>query len=444
MKVTKVVKIQIVKPINCDWDLFGKILNEIQYETRQVLNKSTTFAWEWEGFSSDYKLKYGEYPKQKDVLNYTNVMGYAYDKLKNIHTKLNTGNLSQTIKRATDKFKNDKLDILKGNKSPSIYTKNQPIDIKSKMIQLTKEDDKYYANLSLISTKYRKELNMKSGQFKVLLGINDNSTKTIVNKILTEEYKLCSSQIIKIKKGKTKWMLYLTFKFDQKDKQLDKNRILGVDLGVVNVATLQIYDQEKQKYDWLKYNQCIIDGMELIKYRQRTEAKRISLQKQAKHCGEGRVGHGYNTRMKPLNNIRNKIHNFRSTYNHKISRYIVNFAISNNCGVIQMENLSGFSIKQKNSMLKNWSYYDLQSKIQNKASEHGIIVNYIEPKYTSKRCYKCGCIDDKNRDIKKDQSKFKCMSCGHTDNADINAARNIAIPEIEKIINNTLKNKSAS
>lgn len=43
--------------------------------------------------------------------------------------------------------------------------------------------------------------------------------------------------------------------------------------------------------------------------------------------------------------------------------------------------------------------------------------------YTSQRCSCCGEVDAKSRES---QSVFACTTCGHTDNADINAARNIA------------------
>lgn len=59
-----------------------------------------------------------------------------------------------------------------------------------------------------------------------------------------------------------------------------------------------------------------------------------------------------------------------------ILRYIVDFAIKNGCGVIQMEDLSGFTEKAKESFLKNWVYYDLQNKIEYKAKEKGINVEY--------------------------------------------------------------------
>ena len=162
----------------------------------------------------------------------------------------------------------------------------------------------------------------------------------------------------------------------------------------------------------------------------------------SKYAGEGRIGHGYKTKMKPVDRIRNKVANFADTANHKYSRYIVDYAIKNHCGVIQMEDLSGATVNTTEKLLKDWSYYDLQSKIEYKAKEAGIQVIKINPKYTSKRCNRCGNIHDDNRDCKNNQAKFKCTVCGHEDNADINAAKNIAMPEIDKIIEEYLKVKN--
>jgi transposase len=46
----------------------------------------------------------------------------------------------------------------------------------------------------------------------------------------------------------------------------------------------------------------------------------------------------------------------------------------------------------------------------------------VNPKYTSQQCYLCKYIDKDNR---VSQSLFQCKSCGHTDNADNNAAKNV-------------------
>ena len=157
----------------------------------------------------------------------------------------------------------------------------------------------------------------------------------------------------------------------------------------------------------------------------------------SKWAGEGRTGHGYKCKMKPVNKVRNKVANFADTYNHKVSKYIIDFAVKNNCGIIQMEDLTKATANTREKLLKDWSYYDLQSKIEYKAKEQGIEVIKIDPKYTSKRCSKCGCIHLENRDCKNDQSNFTCKVCGHHENADINASKNISLPNIEQIIKDT-------
>lgn len=46
----------------------------------------------------------------------------------------------------------------------------------------------------------------------------------------------------------------------------------------------------------------------------------------------------------------------------------------------------------------------------------------IPAAYTSQTCYKCGHCEKDNR---KSQSKFVCLKCHHSENADLNAAQNI-------------------
>ena len=66
------------------------------------------------------------------------------------------------------------------------------------------------------------------------------------------------------------------------------------------------------------------------------------------------------------------------------------------------------------SNLKNW--------VLEQAEKRGIRVHTTPPYYTSQACPICGCIDKENR---KTQETFCCINCGHTMNADHNAAINI-------------------
>lgn len=115
--------------------------------------------------------------------------------------------------------------------------------------------------------------------------------------------------------------------------------------------------------------------------------------------------------------------------NHHISKKIVEIASTNKCSNINLERLQNIRktatrnrTKNFRYLLNSWSFYQLQKMIEYKAKLQGIMVSYIDPRYTSKSCSRCGHIGDR------DDKKFKCHNCGHVDHADINAAFNIGKP----------------
>ena len=93
---------------------------------------------------------------------------------------------------------------------------------------------------------------------------------------------------------------------------------------------------------------------------------------------------------------------------------------------IAVEDLSGIyeSSKIPARWLRRWAYDELQRFIEYKAGEHGIKFIKVEAAGTSQTCSKCGHRDRANR---KSQAQFECINCGHTENADLNASRNIAV-----------------
>ena len=64
----------------------------------------------------------------------------------------------------------------------------------------------------------------------------------------------------------------------------------------------------------------------------------------------------------------------------------------------------------------------LKNEVEHIARKYGIAISIVQSCYTSKMCPVCGCIDDDNRP---DQETFHCVECGHSSNADFNAANNI-------------------
>lgn len=130
-----------------------------------------------------------------------------------------------------------------------------------------------------------------------------------------------------------------------------------------------------------------------------------------------------------------KIKNSRHDFQHKTSTLL-----SKNHALIAIEDLKvvnmsksgkgtieqpGRNIKAKSGLNKaildqGWSEFVRQ--LEYKAAWQGCIIQKVNPQYTSQRCNECGHTEKGNR---LSQSDFNCMACGHTANADINAAKNI-------------------
>ncbi len=112
--------------------------------------------------------------------------------------------------------------------------------------------------------------------------------------------------------------------------------------------------------------------------------------------------------------------------NHQVSKNIVTFAIENGVSIIALEDLYGIGdipfADAQNYDAANWFYRQLQIYIQYKAREASIDTMYVDPTRTSQICSVCGHTSKENRD----RLKFKCKACGYENNADLNAAINIA------------------
>ena len=75
-----------------------------------------------------------------------------------------------------------------------------------------------------------------------------------------------------------------------------------------------------------------------------------------------------------------------------------------------------------NRAILRQGWHKFQVMLEHKVKENGGVLLKVSPKNTSRECNKCAYTDSENRP---DQSTFCCGKCGHTENADINAAKTI-------------------
>lgn len=124
-------------------------------------------------------------------------------------------------------------------------------------------------------------------------------------------------------------------------------------------------------------------------------------------------------RFKSVKALKNKESRVVRDLNHKISNKIVKEAKSKKSGIVleELKNIRKTAKTNRKSRyaLNSWSFYQLRTFIEYKAKLRGVPVAKIDPRYTSRQCSKCGLLGERKGKI------FKC-SCGHVENADVNAS----------------------
>ncbi|WP_143225575.1 RNA-guided endonuclease InsQ/TnpB family protein, partial [Acetobacter pomorum] len=83
------------------------------------------------------------------------------------------------------------------------------------------------------------------------------------------------------------------------------------------------------------------------------------------------------------------------------------------------------NVRQKaglNRSILDQGWRMFRTLLEYKLEERGGELIEVPAAYTSQTCSGCGRVDP---DSRASQARFVCTACGHTENADINAAKNI-------------------
>ena len=91
-----------------------------------------------------------------------------------------------------------------------------------------------------------------------------------------------------------------------------------------------------------------------------------------------------------------------------------------------MEDLQGIRNKRRgkalNKLLSNWAFAQLKNFIEYKCIRKGAFFVAVPPHYSSKTCSRC----DETFSLRpKKAGFFKCLICGYSCNADLNASFNL-------------------
>lgn len=177
---------------------------------------------------------------------------------------------------------------------------------------------------------------------------------------------------------------------------------LGVDLGIIHLAV----DSDGEYYS----------GKPVDNIRDKTDKLKASLQNK-----------GTKSAKRHLKRLSGRESNFRRNTNHIISKKLVAKA-KYTSRLIALEDLKGIGKRTKvrkaeRRRYHSWAFYQLRHFITYKAKMVGVLIELVNPRYTSQTCPRCDYISKKNRIS---QSKFTCQQCGFASNADLVGATNIS------------------
>ncbi len=123
----------------------------------------------------------------------------------------------------------------------------------------------------------------------------------------------------------------------------------------------------------------------------------------------------------PYHKLRSYYHQQDAEISRTVMRYIRGIDRST-LTVLEMLDIREFDKSRKaNGKLYMFARGQLQRKLIAALNWYGYDYMEVDPAYTSQLCPVCSCVDRKNRNGK----KFRCVCCGHEQDADYNAAINI-------------------
>ena len=206
-----------------------------------------------------------------------------------------------------------------------------------------------------------------------------------------------------------RWRAFVSYEVEA-EQRLDDGEFLGVDMNTRQVATSDghfyfLPDLRKKEARRKRY--------------QRRMARQVKGSNRRK-----------DTRKK-LAKVSRKIANIRRNWIHQTTK-----EIAGRCGTVIVEDLKvknmtasargtienpGKNVKQKSGLNRAIQDTALGQIRRNLEYKCGRLIE-VNPAYTSQTCSECGHTDKENR---KTQARFQCVSCGFASNADTNAAMNI-------------------
>ena len=446
-RIVKVARFRILKPAgDMTWAELGQSLRDARYRVYRLANLAVSEAYLnfhlWRtGQAAEFKTaKMSELNRRlRDML--------ANEKTppEQLNRFSQSGALPDYIVGALTKYKiaaitniNKWQQVVRGQMSLPTFRGDMAIPVRCDKPDYRRleqmENGDIHLDLQICMRPYPRVMlgtrNIGDGQTAILERLLANTSQS------ADGYR---QRCLEIKQDRTdgKWWLFVTYDFPAKPPARQTGTIVGVDLG----ASLPLYAAVNNGHARIGHRQFHALGRRIRTLQNQVDARRRAIQRGGRQdiaSATARSGHGRKRNLMPTEKLMGRINKAYQTLNHQLSSAVIAFARSQGAALIQIEDLTSLKEQLTGTFLgRRWRYHQLQQFLKYKGDEAGIAVKLVNPKYTSRRCSKCGHIhiafERAYRDSHRSNGKpapFVCPECGYEADADYNAARNLATLDI--------------
>ena len=368
-EITRTVRVRLAVPDDRKSDLHATN-SKFQY----CANRTADWAW--------------RYPDEDCVTSKSEAEAAIYDDLREETDYLHANLVQKAIKRATDDIGNC-VDTLADGENTS-----KP----------------HYDTFSIVydkraATYYRDKVSLATvnGRVECEYDLPDTPDGTPHGEYLLNDDYSFSTSTVHYDSEADEFYLHAAMEREldvSSPEKAEHSRVLGVDCNVDDHIAVTSTGAFVGNADYLNHQ------------RREFEKRRASLQQtgtRSAHLTFQRIG--------------DRFGRWSEDYLHRCSKELVAEAQRHGCTHIAFENLEQIRERiSEGKKFQQWAFRALQDQTEHKAELAGIVVETVEPSYTSQQCSTCGCTLEGNRD----GQQFQCLDCSYSANADYNAAKNIA------------------
>ncbi len=196
--------------------------------------------------------------------------------------------------------------------------------------------------------------------FKTYLGRDYTDKHKLMQQLLNGEIKLCASRV-KLENGKIFWLA--VFEIPKEVHCLKPDVVAEASLSIEYPLSVKIGRKRLH----------IGNKEEFLHRRLAIQSAHARTKAAVNYC---RSGHGKDRKTKALSRFKDMERNYVASRLHEYSRRLIDFCVKNQAATLVLLDMEQNAEIAKNEpfVLRNWSYYDLMTKIKYKAEKAGIEV----------------------------------------------------------------------